>query len=247
MLSAAAYNVVAQPSFGRIVAHRLCLTRTALYSGVLTSVSVGQRHNLARFTSCTRHHAGPTEKELSQPVMPATATFDLMSSNGSKTRIHVRPSYAHKPKAVENLLKQLPGLLTEAGMPAGTIASFSTQGWDLDESGDTIHRYVSLRSVRDLERVLSDINIAAKQLSHDPHTYVDRTFCTISCTTHVPPGLSMKDVKLAKQIDEILESWAVDYTGSKEIDEAEILFLRQRGRERNMEAIRAAKLDCSCG
>ena len=57
----------------------------------------------------------------------------------------------------------------------------------------------------------------------------------------------MMDVKLAKLIDKILDDCNIDFSNSSDSSEADILTYRQRGREQNMEAVRKAKLACSCG
>lgn len=174
-----------------------------------------------------------------------TVSLDL-TAGGITTKIHVRPSYIHKPKAVENLLKNLPALLTDATMPVTAIESFSTRGWDLDEAADTIHRYVAVEQ-DDVSRIVEGVKAASEYENHDPHIYIDGSRMTISCTTHVPPGLSMKDVKLAKLIDKILDDCNIDFSNSSDSSEADILTYRQRGREQNMEAVRKAKLACNCG
>lgn len=174
-----------------------------------------------------------------------TVSFDLKGPEGTSTKVHVRPSYPHKPKAVSNLLAALPELLTDAAMPVGGVKSFATTGWDLDESGDTIHRFAEFGSEDTVNRVLELVAQASQKLNHDPHIHVDGPRIVISCTTHVPPGLSMKDIKLARQINEILGNAGSQII--KQEDEAEILTQRQRAREHNMSAIRKAKASCSCG
>lgn len=208
----------------------------------------GQRQvplNADTFQAFTRTFTTTAPTSTSTTNGPTTVSFDLVGKNGTTTRIHVQPSYPHKPKAVENLLKQLPALLTAASMPVSTIKSFTTDGWDLDEGNDTIHRYLLLQNESDVDSIITAIEAASRDLNHDPHIHVDGSRLTISCTTHVPPGLSMKDVKLAKRIDEILADIVV-YPGHEE-KEADILTQRQRGREHNMEAVRKAKLECGCG
>lgn len=169
-----------------------------------------------------------------------------LTAEGITTKIHVKPSYIHKPKAVENLLKNLPTLLTDAVMPATEIQSFSTKAWDLDEAADTIHRYVAVHET-DVPQITADIEAASEAENHHPHIHSDGSHMTISCTTHVPPGLSMKDVKLAKLIDKILDNYNIDFGRESDSSEADILTDRQRGREHNMEAVRKSKLACSCG
>jgi len=174
-----------------------------------------------------------------------TVHLKLTSKDGNVTTIEIRPSYPHKPKALENLLASLPELLTDAGMPISAIISFATEGWDLDEYGDTIHRYVEVDSEQDITPLVDQIAASSKELKHDPHIHVDGKQLTISCTTHLPPGLSMKDVKLAKRINDILGTTGM--VGGSHTSEADLLTQRQRGREHNMEAIRKAKLECNCG
>lgn len=140
----------------------------------------------------------------------------------------------------------MPTLLTDAVMPATAIDSFSTKGWDLDEASDTIHRYITVAPGQ-VAQIMEAIKAASKAENHDPHIHVDGSHMTISCTTHVPPGLSMKDVKLAKAINEILDVNNVEHEYDSDVSEADILTYRQRGREHNMEAVRQAKLACSCG
>lgn len=193
----------------------------------------------------TRSYATATEVASRLHGDRPTVNLDLTSKDGHVTTIEIRPSYPHKPKAIENLLASLPELLTDAGMPLNAITSFATEGWDLDEYGDAIHRYVEVTSEQDIASVLDYIAAAAQELKHDPHIHSDGKQLTISCTTHLPPGLSMKDVKLARRINDILREAGM--VTASHASEADILTQRQRGREHNMEAIRKAKLDCNCG
>lgn len=208
-----------------------------------------RKHNASRHPSASsafaRSYATAAEAARSTGEYSPTVNLDLTSGDGGITTVEIRPSYPHKPKAVENLLASLPGLLTDAGMPASAIDTFANKGWDLDESGDTIHRYVGVQSERDMSSILDHIKAVSSELKHDPHIHIDGNQLTISCTTHVPPGLSMKDVKLARKVNDILTEAGI--TGVTHTDKAEILTQRQRGREHNMEAIRKAKLDCGCG
>lgn len=158
--------------------------------------------------------------------------------------VQVQPSYPHKPKAVENLMKGLPELLEPKVNPSSDSQGTATGAWEIDESGDTIHQHVSMSEEKDIISILRQIDDAARELNHDPHTHVDGTNLTISCTTHVPPGLSMKDVKLAKKIDAILNNFREPGVGLKSPISAE---QKERAEKQNMEAIKKAKEDCNCG
>lgn len=172
------------------------------------------------------------------------ATFARVNRDGSTTSIEIRPSYPHKPKAVENLMKGLPELLNPTANSSGDGQSSRTGTWQIDDSGDTIHRHVSLNNEKAISSILEQIKTASSELNHDPHTHVDGTHLTISCTTHVPPGLSMKDVKLARKIDEILRSVS---SGESVMDSEVSREQRNAAEKQNIEAIRKAKEDCSCG
>lgn len=171
------------------------------------------------------------------------ATFARTNRDGSTTDIQIRPSYAHKPKAVENLMKGLPELLESRTSSTDDTGGPGIASWRLDDSGDTIHRHVSLDAENDVSGILQQIEAASRELNHDPHTYVDGTHMTISCTTHVPPGLSMKDVKLAKRIDGILKGFVNGKNEMSRLAQEQI----ENGEKKNMEAITKAKEDCSCG
>lgn len=171
------------------------------------------------------------------------ATFARANRDGSITNIQIRPSYAHKPKAVENLLKGLPELLESRTSSTETGDVPGTPTWRLDDSGDTIHRHISLDAESDASPILQQIEVASRELNHDPHTHIDGTHLTISCTTHVPPGLSMKDVKLARRIDEILKGLGGGKDEGSRLEQKQM----ERGEKKNMEAIKKAKEDCSCG
>lgn len=139
-------------------------------------------------------------------------------------------------------MKGLPELLEPKKNPSSEHQV--TGAWEIDESGDTIHRHVSMSEEKDITSILQQINDAARELNHDPHTHIDGTNLTISCTTHVPPGLSMKDVKLAKKINAILNNFREPGVDLKSPISAE---QKERAEKQNMEAIKKAKEDCNCG
>lgn len=174
------------------------------------------------------------------------ATIARLNRDGSTTNIQIRPSYAHKPKAVENLMKGLPELFESktSSTPKTNVPGISA--WKLDDSGDTIHRHISLNTEKAISEILQQVEAASRELNHDPHTHVDGTNLTISCTTHVPPGLSMKDVKLAKRIDQILEGISNGKDDTLRVDRDISQDHLQNGEMLNMEAIKKAKEDCNC-
>lgn len=119
--------------------------------------------------------------------------------------------------------------------------------WTLDDTGDTIHRHISFSNETLIPTILEQIKTASRDLNHDPHVYVDGARLTISCTTHVPPGLSMKDVKLARRINEILGDERLVLVSGGEAEGEGESEQRAHAERENMKAIKKAKEDCSCG
>lgn len=251
---------VARPRTRRFNEHKTNILRARQ----ALSPWMSKRHLQAQLcfmrTAAYETHAGRARAvtNMNNEAAPTRVSYELTSSSGTPTRIHIRPSYPHKPKAVQNLLNPetgLPSLLTEVGMPLSSIKSFTTHGWDLDEHGDAIHRYIHIRDLVQQQRVFDGIKEEAKTLNHDPHIDSSRNgHITITCTTHSPPGLSMKDVHLARAVSGILDG-VVEIAESDTAEpqsvrgglEADIFTLRQRGRERNRAAIEEAKKSCNCG
>lgn len=174
-------------------------------------------------------------------------TLARINNDGSVTNITIRPSYAHKPKAVENLMKGLPDLVGPQTRSSDSIGSPDGHAWKLDDSGDTIHRHVLLESEKKLPEILRQIESASRELNHDPHMHIRGKYLTISCTTHVPPGLSMKDVKLARRINEILQDNPSATLEMSRPENAIPIEEKEDAERKNMEAIKKAKEECSCG
>lgn len=177
----------------------------------------------------------------------AKPVIEVIDRGGQKIKREIDASYPDKPKAVENLLKRLSTLrLLES--PSGT--PHNSHGWELDPSGYILHRYTSYNSYEDLKQARREINRAAEELNHDPHIFEAVTKGTnlphmlISCTTHYPAGLSVKDAKLAQAVDQILERIGErDDTKDEVLSEAEILAHRKEAYTHNLANIND---NCSC-
>lgn len=91
--------------------------------------------------------------------------------------------------------------------------SFGTREWELDAQGDAIHRHTAHASADDLQAVKTMIKSSAEKMNHDPHITEGSAkegganYMTITCTTHSPRGLSVRDTRLAREINQILEGF----------------------------------------
>lgn len=88
--------------------------------------------------------------------------------------------------------------------------------WQLESPGDAIYAVRSFGQHEDAENAASQIMNLADRLNHHPHLshfqcalgdegHSDIThLMLITCTTHQPRGLGLRDISLAKAIDEVL-------------------------------------------
>jgi 4a-hydroxytetrahydrobiopterin dehydratase len=116
----------------------------------------------------------------------------------------------------ETLTTQLSPLLS-AHMPAlRTTRSVGSNGWSLAQKGDTIIRFFAFDTEADAASFIDSVLKVADEMDHHPeiatiadpiHDTSPLRYVAISCSTHRPPGLSMRDVRLARKIDEIAESF----------------------------------------
>lgn len=141
-----------------------------------------------------------------------TLDLDITNADGSSTRVQVRPT---RKANISLLAAQLPPLLSRGKVPGIIMeATFGTTNWIVDELGEAIHRHFAVGP--ELARTTIDrINTIADAMNHHPH--INKQNCTsgseqlvhftVTCTTHNPKGLGMRDVKLARAINSMLESY----------------------------------------
>jgi 4a-hydroxytetrahydrobiopterin dehydratase len=112
------------------------------------------------------------------------------------------------------LVTALSPLLSAPTSKLKSIKSVSSSGWQLQPDDASIIRFFAFDSEADATKFVASVRTAADEMDHHPEiaTSVARTDDTtpvgcvaISCSTHRPPGLSMRDVRLARKIDELTE------------------------------------------
>ncbi|WP_406105625.1 4a-hydroxytetrahydrobiopterin dehydratase [Micromonospora globbae] len=77
-------------------------------------------------------------------------------------------------------------------------------GWSGDSSG--ISRTVELASFPDAIAVVDRVAVVAEELDHHPDIDIRWRTLTFRCVTHSAGGVTVRDLELARRIDEIVRS-----------------------------------------
>ncbi len=77
-------------------------------------------------------------------------------------------------------------------------------GWSGDPAGIT--RTVELASFPDAIAVVDRVAVTAEELDHHPDIDIRWRTLTFRCVTHSAGGVTVRDVELARRIDEIVEA-----------------------------------------
>ena len=163
-------------------------------------------------SEAAKEAASPSHKPSSRDPDPSLPLVEYDSLLG-RVRRNVLVSAKTSP---ETLTTQLSPLLS-AHMPAlKSTRSVGSKGWSLALKGDTIIRFFAFDTEADAARFVDSVLKVADEMNHHPeiatiadpiHDTSPLRYVAISCSTHRPPGLSMRDVRLAKKIDELAESF----------------------------------------
>ncbi|GIJ23269.1 4a-hydroxytetrahydrobiopterin dehydratase [Micromonospora lutea] len=76
-------------------------------------------------------------------------------------------------------------------------------GWSGDPAGIT--RTVELASFPDAIAVVDRVAVTAEELDHHPDIDIRWRTVTFRCVTHSVGGVTTRDIRLARRIDEIVE------------------------------------------
>ncbi len=136
--------------------------------------------------------------------------------------------------------------------------SFGTTEWHLDPEGDAIHRHTAHARAGELDLIENMIMSRADEMDHHPHITRGKSegghqeYMTITCTTHSPRGLSVRDTNLAKEINAMLSNFetatAPDPGVFQHPDEGnqKIKALREQAIAMNRDKINIALESCGC-
>ena len=154
----------------------------------------------------------PSHKPILSDPDPTLPIVEYDTRRG-RVRRHVRVSA--KTNA-QTLTAAMSGLLTAHMSALKSTQSVGSKGWDLESDGAAINRFFAFENEADSTMFIDSVRTAADEMDHHPEisTSADRRrqdnpvmrYVMVSCSTHRPPGLSMRDVRLARRIDEIAEA-----------------------------------------
>jgi pterin-4a-carbinolamine dehydratase len=163
-------------------------------------------------SEAVKRAASPSHKPSFRDADPSLPLVEYDSLLG-RVRRNVFVSAKTSP---ETLTTQLSPLLS-AHMPAlKSTRSVGSKGWSLALKGDTIIRFFAFDTEADAARFVDSVLKVADEMNHHPeiatiadpiHDTSPLRYVAVSCSTHRPPGLSMRDVRLARKIDELAESF----------------------------------------
>ncbi|EXJ58295.1 hypothetical protein A1O7_05720 [Cladophialophora yegresii CBS 114405] len=203
-----------------------------------------------------------------EPIPPDRQTINISLRDGKV----ITQKFSPTPKAnLDRLGKALSELLQtpehhtvveavnqEAKDKDTSTMSFGTVEWHLDSEGDAIHRHTALPSTTELNVIQDLIMRRADEMGHHPHisrgTIEEEadTYMTITCTTHSPRGLSVRDMRLAQKINEVLTGFDtltpsnLDSSRDMEDEKLRIAALRERMVAANRAKINEALDSCGC-
>ena len=158
-----------------------------------------------------RDHSGLARASGQTSEKSDILSFEIRSSESSRFYVEVRPTPKANRAKLANALSSLLENPNEGPKP-----TFGSSRWILDEAGDAIHRHLALASDQEASEIESRIMSKADEMNHHPHvikealinaTCFGLNHMTITCTTHSPKGLSMRDVRLATAVDEIVAEY----------------------------------------
>lgn len=138
---------------------------------------------------------------------PSLPHVSVPSENGFLHR-NIRASY---PKNAHKVVGELNALFAEQS------SNVSHKCWTLEPSCDAISRFIMLSSREQVAAFAGEILNAADELNHHPSVTVcegpgggSASVILITCATHRPTGLSVKDPRLARKIDEIARDYTIE-------------------------------------
>jgi pterin-4a-carbinolamine dehydratase len=148
--------------------------------------------------------------------------IDIVLENGEAISQKLLPTPKVSPVALRDQLTQLlqtrePSDQYLEQKNAG-LMSFRSSEWFLDPEGDAIHRHVAANSANECDEIERLIGNKADIDQHHPHITRgdpdrgDSRCMTVTCTTHNPRGLGIRDLRLALAINAILDKFNLVYT-----------------------------------
>jgi pterin-4a-carbinolamine dehydratase len=128
----------------------------------------------------------------------------IPSASGPLYR-NIRPSF---PKNADKVVAELNALFADQA-PTSSTSSTTSGIWRLEATCDAISSIFVLSSRAQVGEVLRRVLDAAEELKHHPNisgveSVAGTWVLLVTCGTHRPAGLSVKDPRLARRIGQIL-------------------------------------------
>ncbi|ERF76765.1 hypothetical protein EPUS_02304 [Endocarpon pusillum Z07020] len=144
-------------------------------------------------------------------------TFDIpLDNKGTILKCNLVISSAVKNPS--SLITGLSELLRRPADATNDLQTLSTSApyWTLESTNDSIIRVFAFEAEEQARLFRDRISAVSDEMDHHARMSVDSaadssnpegkvTRMTVTCTTHRPPGLSMRDIRLARKINEIAE------------------------------------------
>jgi pterin-4a-carbinolamine dehydratase len=117
---------------------------------------------------------------------------------------------------IEQLTRELEPLVKRPSKPASNLhVTFGEQCWRVNGDGDAIYRALAFPSRSNAKEAIAEIQKAGDALNHHA-SFADMTpdidspsHTLVICSTHSPRGLTLRDMRLAKQVDVLLSKYNI--------------------------------------
>lgn len=180
---------------------RRCLSRDGS-SG--TDISSPTQYVAAKEDASPSNKVGVKELDQSLPIVEYDTPMGRVRRN---VKVSAKAN-------VDKLTAALSPLLSFHTSSAKSTESAGSRAWHLDLPGSAINRFFAFDSEANANKFVDSVRTAADEMDHHPDIATSASriqdtnamrYVAISCSTHRPPGLSMRDVRLARKIDELAE------------------------------------------
>jgi pterin-4a-carbinolamine dehydratase len=148
----------------------------------------------------------------------------------------------------DTLVTAISPLLSAHMAKLNSTKSIGSKGWGLELDGAAITRFFAFDNEADATKFVDIVRSAADEMDHHPAitTGAEKEgttplkYVAISCSTHRPPGLSMRDVRLATKIDELAEPFNYMASDTHKTSRSVLIEIR-RNLARELRSQRGAK------
>jgi pterin-4a-carbinolamine dehydratase len=181
--------------------------RVTLHAAVRVALVGGKSTSL----TTARHYASSNteEKPGSVEQIPDVPTARQITLAGREITIVSRSNIERLTRELEPLVKQPPKSTSNLKL------TFGEQCWRLNDEGDAIYRALAFPSMSIAKEAIAEIRKAGDALNHHA-SFANMTSDMSSpshnlviCSTHSSRGLTLRDMRLAREVDKVLSGYNV--------------------------------------